>query len=64
MTKNLELFATVSGSLGILIALVAGLGRLMGFHHLMGFESITLLLGAIALMSASCVVRLHLLGTR
>jgi len=64
MTKNLELFATVTGAMGILLALVAGLGRLTGFHYVLGIESISMMVGAIALMAMSCVVQLHLIRTR
>ena len=64
MTQNLGLFATLTGGLGILVALAAGLGRIFGAHYILGFESITLLIGAIALMAASCVVQLHLLRSR
>lgn len=64
MSKNLALFATASGGLGILIALVAILARLVGMRYIAGVESISLLIAAIALMTASCVVQLHLLRTR
>ncbi|BBL73466.1 hypothetical protein [Methylomagnum ishizawai] len=64
MSKALELFAVAAGGGGIALACVAGVGRLLGVRHLMGLESLTLLVAAIALMAASCVVQLHLLRTR
>lgn len=63
-TKYLDLFATLTGGLGILTAVVAGLARFMGFYYLGGFASITLLNGAIALMAISCVLQLRLLRDR
>ena len=64
MTKYLELFATASGVSGVLAALSALLGRLLGAHYILGVETISILIGAIALMAASCVAQLHLLRAR
>lgn len=64
MEKALEQFAIISGSLGLLIAALSGITRLLGFHYLLGLESMTVLVGAIALMVASCTVQLHLLRSR
>lgn len=64
MDKNLDTFARITGVAGILLALIAGLGRVVGFHRLAGFESLTLLVVSIALMAASCVVQLHILRNR
>lgn len=64
MTKYLDLFGTAAGLVGVLAALVAMLGRVLGVHYILGVESISVLIGAIALMAASCVVQLHLLRSR
>lgn len=61
MNKLLEQAAVVFGGLGLVIAAMAGGGRLFGFRHILGFESMTLLVGSIALMAASCMMQLHLL---
>ena len=45
--------------IGILVCMAAGLGRLMGNHYLMGFESITLFVGGISLMVMGCLAKLH-----
>lgn len=64
MEKSLEQFAVISGGLGLLIAAITGAGRLLGSRYLLGFESLTLLVAAIALMVASCMLQLHLLRRR
>jgi hypothetical protein len=64
MTKYLELFAMAAGVPGVLAALIAMLGRVLGAHYILGVESVSVLIGAIALMAASCVVQLHLLRSR
>lgn len=64
MTKYLDLFGTAAGLVGVLAALVAMLGRVLGVHYILGVESISVLTGAIALMAASCVAQLHLLRSR
>lgn len=61
INKYLAQFAMISGGTGLLLALLAGLGRLVGLRHLLGFESLTLLVAATALMAASCMVQLHLM---
>lgn len=61
MNKVLEQSATVFGASGLLVAAIAGGGRLLGLRHILGFESMTLLVGATALMVASCMIQLHLI---
>jgi hypothetical protein len=63
-SEHLETFAKVTGIAGIVIAALTGLSRLVGLRALLGFENLTLMIGAIALMAASCVVQLHLLRQR
>lgn len=61
MENSLEKFAFGSGVLGLAVAALTGAGRLLGFRHMLGFESLTLLVAAIALMVASCMVQLYLI---
>ena len=48
------------GILGILICFLTGVLRLLGTALVLGFESMTLFVGGIALMSAANFVRLYL----
>ena len=57
--KVLELLGHVAAVLGVLICLVAGASRLLGNYHFLGFESITLFIGGIALMVMACLARLY-----
>jgi len=61
MEKQLDVFASLSGGLGILVALLAGVSRLLGHRFVFNFEAISLLIGSVALMAMSCVVQLYLL---
>lgn len=61
MNKVLEQAAVIFGGLGLVVAAIAGGGRLLGLRAIANFEGITLLVGAIALMVASCMIQLHLL---
>ena len=46
---------------GILLCLVAGLARLLGFYYVAGFAASTLLLAGIALLVLACLAKLQLL---
>lgn len=59
MNDYLARFAKNIGLLGILLSLAAGVARLLGHHHLLGMQAMTLLLGGMALMAASCTLRLN-----
>jgi hypothetical protein len=59
MAKLLEIIANGSGLLGVLICLVAGVTRILGSYHVLGFEAITLFIGGIALMVMACLIKLH-----
>lgn len=61
MNKLLEQAAVVFGVLGLVVAAIAGGVRLFGLRYVVGFEGMTLLVGSIALMVASCMMQLHLL---
>lgn len=64
MDKMLEYFGNVVGVAGVLVCLLAGAARVAGSHYLMGFESITLLIGGISLMVAACLAKLQQLTLR
>ena len=59
MSKMLDLLGNVAGVTGIIVCTLAGVSRLLGSYHLLGFESVTLFVGGIALMIFSCLVMLH-----
>ncbi|MGZ8218830.1 hypothetical protein [Methylomagnum sp.] len=61
MNKVLEQAAVVLGVLGLAVAAVSGGARLLGLRYVFGFEGMTLLVGATALMVASCMIQLSLL---
>ncbi len=64
MAKIFEIIGNGAGLLGILICLIAGVSRILGSYHVMGFESITVFTGGIALMVMACLVKLHQLTSR
>ena len=59
MGKMLNLLGNVIGVTGIIVCTLAGVSRLLGSYHLLGFESVTLFIGGMALMVMSCLVKLH-----
>ena len=59
MGKNLDLLGNVLGVAGIIVCTLAGASRLLGSHYLLGFESLTVFIGGIALMVMACLVKLH-----
>ena len=63
MDKILDTLGNIVGVAGVLLTLVAGASRLMGSYHLLGFESVTLFIGGIALMVMACLIKLHQLTT-
>ncbi len=63
MEKGLDLIGNIVGAAGVLVTLVAGVSRLSGSYHLLGFELVTLFTGGIALMVMACLVKLHQLTT-
>lgn len=64
MNHYLDWLAKGSGTAGVLLSLGAMAVRLLGYHRVMGFESMTLLLGGIALMAVSCVIQLNFVNKR
>lgn len=61
MNRILELAGDITGFLGILLCLLSGGARLAGQFYFAGFETITLFMGGMALMLASCVLKLEVL---
>ncbi len=62
--STLSMAANALGLLGIVVCLVTGVARALGFPYLAGFESITLFIGGIALICMGCFVKLHVLEKR
>ncbi|NND68289.1 MAG: hypothetical protein HKN19_11935 [Halioglobus sp.] len=62
MLKNFALAGRISGVLGALICLVAGLTRIAGMYYVAGFQSTTLFNVGIGLMVFACMMRLEALG--
>jgi hypothetical protein len=57
MNKALDLAGSLAGGLGLLLCLVAGVGRLAGQYHLVGFEAMTLFSAGIALLVAGTFLK-------
>ncbi len=55
----LAMLANVIAALGILVCAVAGVGRLFGSYHVLGYEAMTLFIGGISLMVFSGLIKLH-----
>lgn len=64
MFKNLGMAGSVSGVLGALICLVAGLARVAGYYYVFGFQSTTLFMVGVGLMVFTCMIRLDELLAR
>jgi hypothetical protein len=52
MDPVLKLVGSSASALGLLVCLVAGLTRLLGAFHLLGFETVSVFMGGMALMIA------------
>lgn len=59
MDKLIRLIGNAAALLGLLICLFAGVARLTGGYHVLGYESMTLFTGGIALMVAACLAKLY-----
>lgn len=62
MDKLLGLIGHVAALLGILICLIAGITRLSGSYHLLGYDDMTLFIGGIGMMVAACLAKLYQLS--
>ena len=64
MERTFGLIGSIAAVAGMVTCLAAGLARLMGSHYFLGFESVTLFIGGIALMVLACLARLEQLLLR
>jgi hypothetical protein len=61
MYKNLALAGSISGLVGALICLIAGLARVAGFYYLVNYQSTTVFNMGVGMMVFACMVKLHTL---
>jgi hypothetical protein len=61
MKKFLNLFGSIIGSAGVLLAVFAIVARFAGYYIVFGSEARTWLLVGIALMVMGCLAKLHVL---
>lgn len=59
MYKHLALAGSISGILGMVICLVAGLARIGGFYYLATYQSTTVFNMGLGLMVFACLVKLE-----
>lgn len=59
MTTLLATSGTISGIVGILLCMVAGLARLSGSFYLLGYEAQTILVAGIAFIAMACFLKLE-----
>ena len=52
--------ANIVATVGVVICAVAGLSRLLGSYHVLGYEAMTLFIGGISLMVFSALIKLHI----
>jgi hypothetical protein len=64
MYKNLVLAGSISGILGALTCLIAGLARIAGYYYLAGYQSTTLFTAGVGLMVFACLIKLEMLQTQ
>jgi len=62
MTTLLATTGTISGIVGILTCMIAGLTRISGSFHLLGYEANTLLMVGIAFIAMACFIKLEQLA--
>ncbi len=59
MNKLLDIVGISAALVGVLICLVAGVVRLAGNYHILGYEAITLFIGGISIMTMACLIKLY-----
>lgn len=64
MEQTIRVIGDIAAVVGIVVCLVAGLGRILGQYHVLGFEAMTLFVGGTALMVFACLAKLHLIYHR
>jgi hypothetical protein len=63
MYKYLALAGFISGIVGMLVCLIAGLARVAGTYYLAGYQSTTVFNMGVGLMVFACLVRLETMST-
>ena len=61
--KKIELLGNAAALIGVVLCLVAGVGRVAGYFYLAGFEPMSLYLGGMGFMLGACLAKLHVLGS-
>jgi len=51
--------ANIAAIIGILICAAAGIGRVLGFYHVLGFQTITLFIVGTSLMMFAALLKLY-----
>lgn len=64
MNRFLELGGNLIAILGVVLCLAAGVARIGGLFYVAGFEAMTLFNAGMALMLASLLAKVHVLGAR
>lgn len=64
MNKALILLGSLSGFLGALICLIAGLARVTSYYYLAGYQSTTVFNIGVGLMVFGCLIKLETLTAR
>jgi hypothetical protein len=64
MYKSLVLSGSISGILGALTCLIAGLARIAGYYYLAGYQSTTLFNAGVGLMVFACLIKLETLQSQ
>lgn len=59
MIKLLVIAGRTAAALGVLVCVGAGISRIFGMYHLMGFEVVTWFIVGIALMLMACLAKLY-----
>ena len=63
MNKVFKVAGDAVAVMGILVCVAAGVARLAGSYHILGFQAVTLFIAGIALMVMACLAKLHTLTT-
>lgn len=59
----LGVFGNVVAAIGVLVCAIAGVSRLLGSYHVLGYEAMTLFIGGMSLMVFAALIKLHIIKT-
>ena len=59
MANFIKIIGHIAALLGLGVCAGAGFSRILGMHYVLGFETVTLFIGGIALMLAACLAKLY-----